>query len=737
MVGNDRPAMTEWGPLLQEVSPTARTDSFAAVLADRLAGISRAGINASNLLRVAASAGPLPDDHAAAALWWRIQAHLSPHLATQVDQPHPVATQWLPTLVQAIGPDRVEAMQASPWWSPLVTTMDHALARGWTMADLVDTVPEAAVDVDDAQAMIWRISVLTDPPPETDTSTGTEDAPPPEDEPVDPETPSNVASDAEWNDYLNTSLLDEPSNEQHHQHDQHDREPEPEQPAETTQVDVRAQLASAALVRATMGPLEPSDAQIERMVTRAIELEETTTVAAARLAEVNAMALAYYEHQFTRSGWARPYLAERFGIDVAAHPHVRPGYAPKGWTHLVDHLRTHGVSDAELTESGLATTTKHGRLIDRFRDRTLFPIRHPHNGQVLGFIGRRNPTLTDDTPHAGPKDLNTPNTALFNTGDQLYGAVPDLLTGGATPVLVEGPMDAHAITLATGGTHVGLAPLGTALTEDQATQLAAYGTAPVIATDADLPGRIAAERDHWLLTQHNLVPLMANLPPGADPADLLTQRGPAELTAALNTVQPLADVLLTERLANLPAHSALTEASTVLATHTPQQWEPGCGTIATRLGVTEHQARHALADAVRAWHHDPRPHVANQLSRIREVRARLEAAAEQTPEQRWSTIARELDPRLPHQDDWPALANTMQHLHDNGHNVQSLARQTIADEPLAHLPAQDLRYRLAIIAPPMPTAAPAGESASRPTGAEHTRRMNHPHRSPSHPSLDR
>ena len=259
-------------------------------------------------------------------------------------------------------------------------------------------------------------------------------------------------------------------------------------------------------------------------------------------------------------------------------------------------------------------------MIDRFRDRALFPILNPQTGHVLGFVGRRNPTLTDDTPHAGPKYLNTPTTALFHKGDQLYGAVPDLLAAGATPVLVEGPMDAHAVTLATGGAHIGLAPLGTALTEDQAAQLAGYGPAPVVATDADLAGRVAAERDHWLLTQHNLVPLMATLPPGTDPADLLAQRGPTELTAALNTARPLADVLLDERLTNLPAPVALTEASKVLATDTPQRWGAGCTTIATRLDVTEDHARQALAHAVRAWHQNPRPQVAQQLSRVRDLR---------------------------------------------------------------------------------------------------------------------
>ncbi len=196
------------------------------------------------------------------------------------------------------------------------------------------------------------------------------------------------------------------------------------------------------------------------------------------------------------------------------------------------------------------------------------------------------------------------------------------------------------------------------------------------------------------------------------------------MTVALNTVVPLADVLLTERLANLPPRPAVTEASTVLATNSPEQWDAGCVTIATRLGVTEGQARQALSDAVRAWHQDPRPQVADQIGRVREVRARLEAAAEQSPEQRWKTIAGKLDPRLPHQDDWPALAQMMQHLHDNGHNVHSLARQTISEEPLAHPPAQDLRYRLAVIAQPSPGPRNSHGPVVSPSGAEHSRRAN-------------
>src|SRR5690606_10643058 len=194
-----------------------------------------------------------------------------------------------------------------------------------------------------------------------------------------------------------------------------------------------AGLALAAQYRRLMGPLDPTDADLDRAYDRAVQAQESP-VPLERLAQVNTMALDYYERQLTAGGWARDYLADRFGQDVAGHPHIRPGYAPAGWTRLLDHLGAQGVTDTELQTTGLATSTKDGRLIDRFRDRAIFPITDPTNGQVLGFIGRRNPTIDEDAPHVGPKYLNTPTTPLFSKADQLYGA--GLLTSGGTPVLV-------------------------------------------------------------------------------------------------------------------------------------------------------------------------------------------------------------------------------------------------------------------------------------------------------------
>ena len=90
-------------------------------------------------------------------------------------------------------------------------------------------------------------------------------------------------------------------------------------------------------------------------------------------------------------------------------------------------LRSRGVTDQEMIAAGVATVASTGRLIDRFRDRVIFPI--IHNGEILGFVGRRHPDLTD-TDRGGPKYLNTADTPLFHKGAQLFGAVDEHLAAG-------------------------------------------------------------------------------------------------------------------------------------------------------------------------------------------------------------------------------------------------------------------------------------------------------------------
>jgi len=361
----------------------------------------------------------------------------------------------------------------------------------------------------------------------------------------------------------------------------------------------------------------------------------------------------------------------------------------------VDHLRRRGVTNDELLETGLATRARTGNLIDRFRDRAVFPI--THQDQILGFVGRRHPDLTDDD-HTGPKYLNTADTVLFHKGAQLYGANPALLEAGAVPVLVEGPIDALAVTLVGHGRYVGVGPLGTALTDDQARQLATLSTHPIVATDADLPGRVAAERAYWLLAQHGADPLTLDLPDGADPASLLQVTGPAEMRHALENALRLAQVLIDERLTSLPRNDAIEAATRVAAARPPSTWVSHTAAIAELLGVGTDAVTGHLRTAVAEWNSDPARAAALRLGEISDVRTRLEPTGDDAPS-RWVVLADQLDRRLTAQGDWPALAEMLQAANDAGHDVPALTRRLVAHAPLGDVPAQELRYRLVATLP--------------------------------------
>ena len=748
VTGNHTPALKEWRHLLHSLAPQVRDDEFTPLLAERLAAMSRAGVTAHHLLRTAADpdhpAGALPDEHAAAALWWRMARQLTPAVAAQIgDGSHGegVTTEWADRLADLFGPERAASIQASSWWPALVSNVDDGLQRGWQLEALLGAgrpLPSDGWDgVDECQALVWRTSIALESAPEEGTEYGHEydyDEPPADlwsGVEVDPATLVDHPTEAGWADWL---LGEEPDPIDELSVDQEQVAQEEVDEVDEDQVDVdedrfvEGDLTISAHIRDLGGtPLEPTEADLRLMHARAEEWYDSP-VSRERMLEVNELTLSFFESQFADS-WGRDYLAGRFGDDLAGDQRFRPGQAPAGWTKLVDHLRRHGVSDDEMVAVGVATVARTGRLIDRFRDRVIFPVIHhnlnagPDAGahpEVLGFVGRRRPDLTDDDK-AGPKYLNTADTALFHKGVQLFGVVPDSIAEGATPVIVEGPMDAVAVTLGTVGLYVGVAPLGTSLTDEQAAQLAALhratGRDPIVATDPDLAGQVAAERDFWMLTPHGIDPGYAQLPDGLDPADLLAQRGAAALTAALASGQPafraLGDQLLTERLDNLDPDHARAAAMRVLSARPSRVWTPGAETVADRLQLSEMDARRELRDAVKTWDDDPRKAAAAELHKTSDVRARLAAAAAapaptppaaeapantktntDPPAERWASLARELDPRLLEQGDWPATAARLQQAEDKGHDVSAATRALLAERPLGDSPARDLRYRL-------------------------------------------
>ena len=442
-----------------------------------------------------------------------------------------------------------------------------------------------------------------------------------------------------WQADPDSPLLEAPTPEQWDRLDPDARRGAVDPAHDTLAEDVATDLAVAALYRQSMGVLEPTDAQIQRMLDRAAAWDHAVADQT-RLTHINAMAMDFYADRVD-TRWAGTYLDDRLP-GWRSSPHVTAGYAPAAWTALVDHLGGRGVTDDELLETGLATRARTGRLIDRFRDRVVLPITHEH--QILGFVARRHPDLADDD-RCGPKYLNTSDTVLFHKGAQLHGVIPELLQRGAVPVLVEGPIDALAVTLAGQDRYVGVAPLGTALTDEQARQLATLSTRPIVATDADLPGRIAAERAFWLLAQHGADPRAAELPEGSDPASILHTHGPEALAELLDKARPLGRILIDKRLANLTGQEAVVAATRVIAARPASTWATETTAVAARAGANLETVSEHLRAAVTAWNRDPARAAADQIIGIAQVTARLDKHHVDHPH-RWVVLADQIDPRL-------------------------------------------------------------------------------------------
>jgi DNA primase catalytic core len=574
--GADTPAMAAWTQTLLTLVPAARGDAFTPQLTERLTAIARTGIDTHTLLTTATGAA-LPDDHAASALWWRISRHLAPAVAQSVEHALPLTPAWAGHLADAVGRQRAAALKAGQWWPALVAVIDHALARGEALDSLLamTTAPAAAADdVDQCQSLVWRISLLTQPPP-------LQIEPPPEE----------CDDDLEWLPPTTTGVHPAPGAATH-------------RTAWTIAAeDVDAVLGLEALARAGMGPLEPTDAHIESMVANAAAWDHEPFTPH-RAAHVNDLAADYYARMLD-AGWAGTYLRDRLR---SSDTPPGAGYAPPGWTHLTRHLRRHGVTDAEMLAAGLGSRARTGAVVDRFRDRLVLPI--TVDGTVVGFVARRHPDT--DATH-GPKYLNTPTTAAFHKGEILYGVDQQLLRGGATPVLVEGPLDALAVTTASHGRYLGVAPLGTTLTQSQARLLATLHPEPVVATDADPAGRAAAERAYWLLTQHATTPRAATLPDGSDPADLLHHHGADALTAAIDNAHPLAEDLIRRRLTDGLDDATIRDVATVIAADDPSRWLAQARHVADRTGTQSSQVLAHLAEAATRWNHDPGPAAERQV----------------------------------------------------------------------------------------------------------------------------
>jgi DNA primase len=236
---------------------------------------------------------------------------------------------------------------------------------------------------------------------------------------------------------------------------------------------------------------------------------------------------------------ARGYLADR-GLASATQLKFRLGYATSERFALKEHLGSHGISADDMVEAGLLVSGDDIPVpFDRFRDRVMFPITDLR-GRVIAFGGR---ALEKDAP---AKYLNSPETPLFHKGATLYNiaAARQAAHDGAPVITVEGYVD--VIAMVTAGFPATVAPLGTALTEDQLTVLWKMADEPVLCFDGDGAGLRAAYRAVDL-AMPRLKPgkslKFAMLPQGQDPDDLVRSDGREAVAEVIASARPLAQML--------------------------------------------------------------------------------------------------------------------------------------------------------------------------------------------------
>jgi DNA primase len=258
------------------------------------------------------------------------------------------------------------------------------------------------------------------------------------------------------------------------------------------------------------------------------------------MVEAMQQAVLYYRGELKKSQRAIEYLKGR-GLSGQIAARFQMGYAPSGWQNLQEVFSDY--QDDVLKSIGLVIENEQGRRYDRFRGRVMFPI-HDQKGQVIGFGGRVLGTEGNDD---GPKYLNSPETPLFQKGQELYGLflARRAIRDAGRVLVVEGYMD--VVALAQYGIEYAVAALGTATTPVHITKLMRQTDEIVFCFDGDAAGRKAAWR-----AAMNALPALTDglrlsflfLPAEHDPDSYVREYGKEAFEAAMQTALPLSQYLI-------------------------------------------------------------------------------------------------------------------------------------------------------------------------------------------------
>jgi len=268
------------------------------------------------------------------------------------------------------------------------------------------------------------------------------------------------------------------------------------------------------------------------------------------LYDVVEAACCYFEHHLRQrvGTQALNYLTKR-GLSQQTIQKFRLGFAPDHREGMTTALKKQGISDTDLVAAGLIIKRDDGSSYERFRGRVIFPIKD-RRGRVVAFGGR----ILDETVKAA-KYLNSPETDLFHKGRLLYAmdSAQVAARAGQSLIVAEGYMDVIALNQA--GFEGAVAPLGTALSEDQIHELWKITPEAVLCFDGDNAGARAATR-----AAERVLPLLkagvglrfASLPQGEDPDSLVQNHGVPAFQALIDGAKPLSQLLWDMEVANGP-----------------------------------------------------------------------------------------------------------------------------------------------------------------------------------------
>lgn len=249
-------------------------------------------------------------------------------------------------------------------------------------------------------------------------------------------------------------------------------------------------------------------------------------------------AVCFYEQQLLKHTDASVYLQGR-GLTEETIKSFRIGFAPDGWSNVLDHLKKVGFSEKHIEEAGLIKKGDKGHY-DRFRSRIMFPITDSV-GRVVAFSGR---IFGKDDDKTG-KYINSPETTLYHKSKVLYGydRARQAIRKANFSILVEGQMDLIAVHQSKYTNCVALS--GTALTQEQLTLLGRMSKNLCMALDADRAGIESAGKSARVALRAGFDVKVVTLPEGDDPADMLARGDVEEWKKIVKNSQHIIDFLLT------------------------------------------------------------------------------------------------------------------------------------------------------------------------------------------------